>query len=69
MDTTDRIYKFIQQYIDAHGFSPSYDDIRAGAGVASKSVVEYHLHKLEAQGRITRAPEIARSVRVVEETA
>lgn len=60
-----RVLDFIEAYIEDHGYGPSIRDIAAGVGLASVSSAEYHLHQLEAEGCITRAPKVPRSIRLV----
>lgn len=41
------ILKFIQCYLDEHGYPPAIRDISAGCGISSTSVAVFHLKKLE----------------------
>jgi len=56
--------KFVEQYIDEHGYSPAVRDIEKGVGYVP-SLVKYYLDRLEELGHITRQPNIARSIRVI----
>ena len=60
------ILTFIRQFIAASGYPPSYEEIRAGCGLSSKSVVHYHLVRLERAGRLTHKPRSPRSIRLIE---
>jgi len=60
----NRMCSFIQDYTARRGFSPSLREIAAGCGLSLNAVSRY-LGQLEAQGRVTRIPGQARSVRVV----
>lgn len=56
---------FIRGYITANDFSPSYDEIKAGVGLASKSGVHRTIEQLAAQGKIRRTAGRNRSLEVV----
>lgn len=58
---TDFVYDFIKQYVDSHGFSPSIADIARGCHMSRSNAMRY-LDRLEAFGRITREPGVARSI-------
>jgi SOS-response transcriptional repressor LexA len=60
---------FIQAYINEHGISPSYDEIMADIGIASKSGVHRLVEALERKGIITRTPYVVRSIMLVGEGA
>lgn len=64
--TTDRIYQFIQSYAQEKGKSPTYREIMNGVNLKSVSTVEYHLYKLERQGKIV-CESACRSIRVIGE--
>lgn len=61
----DRIYDYIVDYIKEHSYAPSVRDIRHDCNISSTSVVNYYLEKLVEEGRIERAPYIARGIRVL----
>lgn len=61
-NTTERVYEFIRKSDDR----PSLEEIKRGCGLASKSVVLYHVRKLAAEGRIIHIPGIHRSIRIPE---
>ncbi|MDI9497808.1 MAG: transcriptional repressor LexA [Bacillota bacterium] len=52
-ETSDRVYRFIVDYIDENGYAPSVRDICEGVGIGSTSTVHAHLKRLEADGRLT----------------
>jgi DNA-binding MarR family transcriptional regulator len=60
-DTTEMVYQFIVQYRDTYGISPSQREIAEGCYIV-RSAVPRHLDKLEARGRIARAPGQARTI-------
>lgn len=49
----DRIVAFCVSFIDEHGYPPTLEEI--GTGVHRvKSVVKWHLNRLEKEGRVRR---------------
>ena len=58
---TKETYEFIKRYIAKHGYGPSYEEIRQGIGVKSKSTVLYHVQLLIHDGLVEAAPEGARA--------
>ena len=54
------VYRYLQDYIGAHGTSPTYDEIRKYFGFSSFQSVQKHLAQLERKGYI-RIPERNRS--------
>ena len=59
--TADSIYEFIKTYYAQHGLYPTQREIAKGCHLAHSSVY-YQLNRLEAQGRIERAPGRQRSL-------
>jgi repressor LexA len=58
------------RFLDAHqrqhnGITPSYQQIKEGLGLASKSGVTRLLADLEQRGRITRLPGLARAITII----
>lgn len=62
--TTNTIYKFIQSYVEQHGYPPSLREIAVGCYLGTSSVLR-HLDKLEAWGRISREPGRARALKLL----
>ena len=60
-----RVYEFLNEYIDAHGYSPSVRDIATATGFASSSTVHLYLSRLEEKGYIEREQRKSRSFRPV----
>jgi SOS-response transcriptional repressor LexA len=60
----ERIVAFIDLYIKEHGYSPSFREIPEAIGVRSTSHVSYWIDKLVQEKRLTKEPNISRSVRV-----
>ena len=64
---TEEVYTFICAYMEEHGFAPSQREIAQGC-YRSRPIIVRHLDRLEWQGRITRDPVSARSIRLVEDS-
>lgn len=49
-----RIYEFVRQYIDQHGYSPSLVEIARGIGISSKSIslISRNIHALVNAGQL-----------------
>ena len=60
-DTQDRIYQYPQEYIAAHGYAPSMQEISDAVGIAVSNVY-WALHRMEAKGLISMEPYIPRSI-------
>lgn len=54
------VYRYLREYIEAEGLSPTYDEIRRHFGFQSFQSVQKHLAQLERKGYI-RIPERNRS--------
>jgi len=65
-DTREAILKFIQDFINKRGYSPTVRDIVKGCGLSSTAVVQHHLNVLEKTGHIHRDAQIVRSIQLVE---
>jgi SOS-response transcriptional repressor LexA len=61
-----RTLDFILQFWARAGYAPSYEDIRLGIGVKSKSSVHSLLSRMSSRGLITMLPRKARSIKVVQ---
>ena len=48
------ILNFIEEFVAARHYPPTYEEIRAGLGLSTKSLVDYHLTALETAGYIQR---------------
>lgn len=59
-----RALDYIRSYAAEHGISPSYDEIKAFLGLASKSGVSRVVHELEQRGAIELLPNRPRSISV-----
>ena len=61
------ILDFLRGYISENGFSPSIRDIVGGTSLRSTQHVRYHLLSLETKGLISRVPNRARTIQIVEQ--
>ncbi len=55
---------FIAEFNEQRGFSPSFEEIRLGLRLKSKSEVQRLVYALEALEKIKRFPHRARSIEV-----
>ncbi len=62
MDRKDEIFLFICEFRNLRGYAPSLRDIVAGTSVRSTSTVHRYLVRLEEDGLIRRAKDLARSI-------
>lgn len=46
----ERVYRFVQNYLQQHGYAPSYEEIRQHLGFKSLNAVSKHLKQLEQRG-------------------
>lgn len=60
------ILRFMEQYVDQHGFPPTIREIGNAISIQSTSVVNYNLNKLSAAGYISREPQAARGLRLTD---
>lgn len=58
--------EFIKQFIDEHGYSPSYREIMRGCQYTSVATVALHVHNLIARGHIVKRGNSARSLELVD---
>jgi len=60
-----RIMKFLTEFQDQHGYSPSIREIGKHISVDSTSLVDYYLDQLCQEGYIERDKRVSRSIRVM----
>ena len=60
----ESILAFIEAFTTENGYPPTYEEIRSGLNISSKSLVNYHLEALENAQRISRAPNTPRSIQL-----
>ena len=49
----ERVYRFVRDYLQEHGYSPSYEEIRRHLGFQSLNAVYKHLKQLEQRGYLS----------------
>lgn len=49
-----QVLDFIRKFIDDKQYPPTYEEIRVGCSMSSKSLVDFHLGNLEVDGKIKR---------------
>lgn len=62
--TQARALLYVSEHWQAHGFSPSFENVRQALGIASKSGVSRILHALVAREYLQMDPARARSMRL-----
>jgi SOS-response transcriptional repressor LexA len=61
--TNDQIIlDFIKRFIDHNNYAPTFEEIRSGCGLSSKSLVNYWLDMLESNHLIYRPRNTARGI-------
>jgi len=60
-----QVFDFLVEFINEHGYSPSFEEIGAGLSVSSLATVHKHLQTLEKKGFIRRGYNQSRSLEVV----
>jgi repressor LexA len=58
----EAILRFIDEYVEDHGYPPSIREIGTAAGISSTSVVDYNLRILERDGYLHRDREVSRGL-------
>jgi len=56
---------FIEEFITAHGYSPSYREIMRGHGYTSVATVSLHINNLIKRGHLVKRDRSARSLEVI----
>lgn len=59
------VYDFLLNFVDSHGYSPSFEEICQGLGLSSLATVHKHLTNLEQKGLIKRDYNRSRSIDVI----
>ena len=60
-----QVFDFLVNFINAHSYSPSFEEIGEGLGLSSLATVHKHMQTLEKKGFIRRGYNQSRSVEVV----
>lgn len=67
-DKQNEMLAFIEGFVQENGYPPTYEEIRTGLNISSKSLVNYHLDVLENSGLLTRSPNTPRGIRLTGES-
>ncbi|MFN8377906.1 MAG: transcriptional repressor LexA [Anaerolineae bacterium] len=59
------ILRFMETYVEQHGYPPTIREIGLATGINSTSVVNYNLNKLVAAGYLSRSARASRGIRLV----
>lgn len=59
------ILRFMQRYMEKHGYPPTIREIGEATGINSTSVVNYNLNKLVTEGYLERSDRVSRGLRLV----
>jgi repressor LexA len=57
-----QLYEFIGNFVQTNGYSPSFEEIRAGLGLNSLATVHKHVTNLEKKGLLHRDANRSRSI-------
>jgi repressor LexA len=57
-----QLYEFIGNFVQTHGYSPSFEEIREGLGLNSLATVHKHVTNLEKKGLLHRDANRSRSI-------
>jgi len=60
-----QVYDFIAGFVQAHGYSPSFEEIGEGLGLSSLATVHKHISNLEKKGLLRRDYNRSRSIDVL----
>lgn len=60
----EAILAFIEAFTAENKYPPTYEEIRSGLGISSKSLVNYHLAALENAHLIARVPNTPRGIQL-----
>lgn len=63
-----RMLAFIEDFVGENGYPPTYEEIRVGLNISSKSLVNYHLDALENAALLSRSPNTPRGIRLARES-
>ena len=57
-----QVYDFIHDFVQQHGYSPSFEEIGAGLDLSSLATVHKHITNLERKGLLKRDYNRSRSI-------
>jgi repressor LexA len=60
-----QVYDFIHDFVQGHGYSPSFEEIGVGMGLSSLATVHKHVTNLEKKGLLKRDYNRSRSIDVL----
>jgi repressor LexA len=60
-----QVYDFLYEFIQRHGYSPSFEEIGGGLGLSSLATVHKHISNLEKKGLLKRDYNRSRSIDVL----
>jgi len=62
----ETVLEFIKEFQEEHGYAPTYREIRDGCHLSSTSQVAPYIDDLIAEGKLSKTPGAARTLRVLE---
>src|SRR6476469_777191 len=57
-----QVYDYISNFVQTHGYSPSFEEIGEGLGLSSLATVHKHISNLERKGLLRRDYNRSRSI-------
>src|SRR5205823_6918308 len=57
-----QVYDYISNFVQSHGYSPSFEEIGEGLGLSSLATVHKHISNLEKKGLLKRDYNRSRSI-------
>src|SRR6476660_7368624 len=57
-----QVYDYIHNFVQTHGYSPSFEEIGGGLGLSSLATVHKHISNLEKKGLLKRDYNRSRSI-------
>jgi repressor LexA len=60
-----QVYDFISEFVQSHGYSPSFEEIGEGLGLNSLATVHKHITNLETKGLLKRDYNRSRSIDIL----
>lgn len=64
----DELYKYIQEYLDKFGYSPTVRDICKDLQIKSTATAHYYLNKLSKKGLLNKADDKKRAISITKKT-
>jgi len=68
-DKQREILAFIEDFVVKYGYPPTYEEIRVGLDISTKSLVNYHLEALEDAALLARVPNTPRGIRLTHDSS